>query len=287
MKKYMIIILCVCITFCFSACGSDQNNSLEQSGSSNVDTVSQLSSDNADSSSISNSINKIPPSENAQDNISLGNVIIFGDSYSTFEGWLPEGYSHSYSEDGYDGNEVIDVRDTWWYKLISETNSNLVMNNSWSGSTIGYTGYNGKDLSRSKSFIYRFQRLLNIGFFENNKVDTVIIFGGTNDSWSQAPVGELMFSDWEREDLYSVLPAICYYFNLVTESLPDARIVCLVNTDLDEKITDGMCKAAEHYGIEKITFETIDKQKGHPTIKGMEQISNGIIEYLNSTQSPT
>ena len=32
--------------------------------------------------------------------MSLGNVLIFGDSYSTFKGWLPEGFGYSYSEEG-------------------------------------------------------------------------------------------------------------------------------------------------------------------------------------------
>ena len=93
--------------------------------------------------------------------MNLQNVLIFGDSYSTFRDWIPEGFGYSYSEDRTDGNEVVRVEDTWWHRVITATDSKLIQNNSWSGSTIGYTGYNGQDLSESKSFIYRFKEIAN------------------------------------------------------------------------------------------------------------------------------
>lgn len=212
--------------------------------------------------------------------MNLQNVLIFGDSYSTFRGWIPEGFGYSYSEDRTDGNEVVRVEDTWWHRVITATDSKLIQNNSWSGSTIGYTGYNGQDLSESKSFIYRFKKLLSEGFFEENKIDTFFILGGTNDSWSHAPVGDLMYDGFEEKQLYSVLPAICYFFKMVKESLPDTKIYCLVNTYLDEKITAGMVTAAEHYGLEVIRFSHIDKWHGHPTIEGMREMSEEILKYL-------
>ena len=39
--------------------------------------------------------------------MSLGNVLIFGDSYSTFEGYVPEGYDVYYYKDGRSNGEVI------------------------------------------------------------------------------------------------------------------------------------------------------------------------------------
>jgi hypothetical protein len=209
------------------------------------------------------------------------NTIIFGDSYSTFRGHIPENYAVYYSETTHPETGVMDVSQTWWRLVCEAANLNLVMNNSWSGSTIGYTGYNGADLSTSKSFIYRFNRLIEDGFFEKNKIDTSFILGGTNDSWSHAPIGELKFDNFKNEDFYSVLPAICYFFKTAKETLPDSDIYCLVNTYLDEKITDGMKKAAEHYGIPTIEFPVIDKWHGHPTILGMKQIADGVIDFLN------
>lgn len=111
------------------------------------------------------------------------NIMIFGDSYSTYEGHIPAGYAVYYSGHRDNPPDVFDVKNTWWGRLIAETDSTLVQNNSWSGSTIGYTGYNNSDCSHSSSFIYRFEKLLAEGFFEEHKIDRLFVFGGTNDSW--------------------------------------------------------------------------------------------------------
>ena len=93
--------------------------------------------------------------------MNLGNVMIFGDSYSTYEGYVPEGYAVYYTGHREDEPNICDVNDTWWGRVLNETQSTLIQNNSWSGSTIGYTGYNNADCSRDSSFIYRFKKLFN------------------------------------------------------------------------------------------------------------------------------
>ncbi len=88
--------------------------------------------------------------------MSFNNVMILGDSYSTFKGYIPDGYAIYYSEEETDKTDVRNVTETWWHQLISETNSTLVLNNSWSGSTICYSGWHNTDSSQTHSFIYRF-----------------------------------------------------------------------------------------------------------------------------------
>jgi len=210
----------------------------------------------------------------------LKNVLIFGDSYSTFKGLIPEGYAVYYSADTHPESEVDTADKTWWMQLINETGSNLVMNNSWSGSTIGYTGYNGNDCSHTSSFICRLRTLKQQGFFEENDINTVFVFGGTNDSWSGAPLGELKFSDWEENDLYSVLPAIPYFLKTLKDTLPEADIYCLVNTGIKPEIIEGLKTASEKTGVKAISFEYIDKIGGHPTYKGMTDIKEQILKAL-------
>ena len=82
----------------------------------------------------------------------LGNIMIFGDSYSTYEGYIPEGYAKYYSGHRTGEPDVFDVKNTWWGRLIDATDANLLQNNSWSGSTIGYTGYDNRDCSKDSSF---------------------------------------------------------------------------------------------------------------------------------------
>ena len=209
------------------------------------------------------------------------NTLIFGDSYSTFKGYIPEGYAAYYSENERPETDVTKVTQTWWHQVVQEAKFNLVLNNSWSGSTVGYTGYNNTDCSKSSSFIYRLKQLIEKGFFAKNQIDTVFVFGGTNDSWSNAPLGETKHSDWEEKDLFSVLPALCYFLNLIKQTLPQAKIYCLINTEIKPEIAACMKDACAKYNITPITFGIIDKRCGHPTIQGMKDIKNSVLSVLN------
>jgi hypothetical protein len=170
----------------------------------------------------------------------------------------------------------MECKETWWGRLLAVTGDNLLLNDSWSGSPVCYTGYNGVDCSKSSSFIYRINKLESEGFFRDNKLDTVLIFGGTNDNWANAPIGEMKYSDWNKEELYNVLPAICYFINRVKELAPVARVVCIINTELKNVVTDGFINACGHYGVEYVKLSDIDKMNGHPSIKGMESIKEQI-----------
>ncbi len=208
------------------------------------------------------------------------NALIFGDSYSTFEGWMPLGYATYYNPEDTFKSGVSDVSETWWHQVVTEANLNLVLNNSWSGSTIGHTGYDNLDCSNSSSFIYRLRKLIDEGFFEENKIDTVFVFGGTNDSWSNAPLGEEKLSDWEEKDLFCVLPAIGYFFEFLRETLPDSEIYCIINTEIKEEIAACLKEASERNSIATVTFETIDKVNGHPTLQGMKDIKNAVLKAM-------
>ena len=210
------------------------------------------------------------------------NIIIFGDSYSTFENFVPDGYAVYYSENERPETDVTKVEQTWWHQVVKNAALNLILNNSWSGSTIGYTGYDNVDCSKSSSFIYRLKQLIENGFFVENKIDTVFVFGGTNDSWSNAPLGEIKYSGWEEKDLFSVLPAVCYFLNLLKETLPQTKIYCLINTEIKPEIASCMENACEKYHITPITFNSIDKKCGHPTIQGMKNIKSSVLNALNN-----
>ena len=212
----------------------------------------------------------------------LGNIMIFGDSYSTYEGHIPAGYAVYYSGHREKEPDVYDVKNTWWGRLLAATESTLVQNNSWSGSTIGYTGYNNADCSHSSSFIYRFEKLASEGFFDNNKIDTLFVFGGTNDSWSNAPLGELKYEGIEQKDLFCVLPAVSYFAKRLRETLPDTGIVFIGNCDIKSEITDSMKQVCEKYELEYVALSGVDKVNGHPTERGMNDITEQVLAALNA-----
>ena len=208
------------------------------------------------------------------------NTLIFGDSYSTFDTYIPEGYASWYFPHEQPETDVSKVSQTWWYQVVEEANLNLILNNSWSGSTICYTGYNNVDCSQTHSFIYRLHCLINEGFFAVNDIHTVFVFGGTNDNWSDAPLGSIQYDQYRKEDLYCVLPAICYFFKTLRNTLPHAKIYCLINTDLKSEIVDCFEQACHTYHITKIAFNRIDKREGHPTIQGMQDIKQQVLAAL-------
>ena len=215
----------------------------------------------------------------------MSRLVIFGDSYSTHKDYIPEGYAHYYCTEGRDVSQpVTKMRpdETWWWQFIERTGASLVRNDSWSGSTIGYTGYLG-DCSTSSSFIYRYRQLAQMNFFAENKVDTIIVFGGTNDSWSNAPLGEVKYSDFCESDLYFVLPAISYFMITLKKDNPDARIIFIGNAGIKDEILDCMKNTAEKFGVKFIGLCDVDKIEGHPTVLGMKQMYEQIIGYFEQT----
>ncbi len=209
----------------------------------------------------------------------IGNVFILGDSYSTFKGHIPEGFDFWYSEAESPNTDVRKVEETWWHQLLAETESNLVRNCSFSGTTVCNTGYDGADC-REISFIGRVEKLASKGFFEENRIDTFFIFGGTNDSWAGAPLGELMYENHSEEELYKVLPAFCHLLSRVKAVAVGARIICMINCDIKDEITEGFKIACERLGVECVALKEISKSGGHPNIRGMIQIKDQVMEKL-------
>lgn len=209
------------------------------------------------------------------------NFSILGDSYSTYQGWIPEGYLSWYKNNGKneETNNVKSVTNTWWWQLSKETKMNLLFNSSFSGSTICNTTYGGKDGSES-SFVTRMKKDLGEGRFLECKPDIIFIFGGTNDSWANSPVGELKYENWISEDLKKILPAFCYMLDYLKLWNPQARIINITNTDLGSTITNGMKTACEYYGIENLLLKNIEKESGHPNIAGMNAIKEQILSIL-------
>ena len=207
-------------------------------------------------------------------------ILIIGDSYSTFEGHIPEGYAPYYYIGGQEGPDVTKVEETWWHQLMIETGSKLVLNNSWSGSTICYRGYDNADVSETYSFIYRLNKLEKDGFFEQNEIDTLFIFGGTNDDWIGIELGEESYDEVDKESLFTILPAICTISRRAREILPNAKIYHILNTNFRKELYDCFENAGKRYDIKVIKLHDIDKEWGHPTIKGMEQIKDQILNNL-------
>ncbi|MBR5199899.1 MAG: hypothetical protein IKW20_08780 [Bacteroidales bacterium] len=198
---------------------------------------------------------------------------ILGDSYSTFEGYIPEGNACWYFTTPHGENDVTNVEQTWWHIFAKQNGYELLLNDSYSGSTICNTGYDGADYS-DRAFI---TRMFNV---TAGNPDLIIVFGGTNDSWANAPIGELKYNDWTSSDMYSCLPSCCFMLEHLTAVAKDAQIVFLINSELKEEITEGIIEACKHYGVQSLLLKDIDKIWSHPSVKGMSQISEQLSAFI-------
>lgn len=200
---------------------------------------------------------------------SAKSVSILGDSYSTFEGYLtPDtNFIWYYVVPEKKRTDVTSATETWWYQFIKENGYKLCVNNSFSGATICYTGYNKQDYS-DRSFI---TRMNNLGC-----PDIIFIFGATNDSWAKSPVGEFKYGGWAKADLYSFRPAMACLLSKMKERYINTKLYFILNDGLSPEVTSS-CKAiCQHYDVKCIELSGIDKKSGHPSIKGMSQINEQI-----------
>ena len=202
-------------------------------------------------------------------------VAVLGDSYSTFLGYIPQGNAFWYSARPQGDNDVVKVEDTWWHQFCTKNGYELTLNESWSGSTICNTGYNAQPCP-TWSFI---ARMKNIVAGEDDP-DLILICGGTNDSWANSPIGELKFGDWTSEDLGSYLPACCYMLDYLRREAPEAKIVCVVNSELKPEITKGQFDACAHYGAHALLLKDVDKILGHPSVAGMTAMCDQVSEFV-------
>ena len=165
------------------------------------------------------------------------------------------------------------VEETWWYRFINEHGLQLERNNSYSGSTVCNTGYEKADYS-DRSFITRMDNLGN--------PDILLVFGGTNDSWAGAPIGEYKYEDWTKAELYSFRPAFCRLMDYLTRNYPQTKIYNITNTELSDAVTNSMDEICRHYGVTNIRLHDVDKQWGHPSVQGMKSISEQVALFVIS-----
>ena len=107
------------------------------------------------------------------------------------------------------------------------------------------------------------------------------IFGATNDSWANAPIGEFVWSDWTPEQLKSFRPALAYMLSHVKDRYPNTDIVYLINDGLKPEITSSIIEACNRYSIPYIELKEIDKTAGHPNRHGMRQIADQVKANLS------
>ncbi|MGI5977856.1 MAG: SGNH/GDSL hydrolase family protein [Candidatus Limivicinus sp.] len=212
----------------------------------------------------------------------IGNVFIMGDSYSAFDGCTTAENIFYYPRAGEKEMDVDRKEQMWFDIVLREQGGQLVLNNSVSGSTVCNTGYDGEDYPHS--FVRRTEKYCSSGFFSSRRIDTVFVFGGTNDSWAGSPLGEIKYGGWTDGDKYRSLPAFSYVLCSLKKALPAAHIIPILNCDINEELRTAYREIAEHFELRCVSLHNISKVGGHPNAEGMRQIAAQVTEVLESIE---
>ena len=196
-------------------------------------------------------------------------ISILGDSYSTFKDCIPKGNACWYPR--LHRNDVKKAEECWWHLAITALGGKLEKNESWSGSTICFTGYKGVNASKS-SFVTRASRLGN--------PDLILICGATNDSWANSPIGEYKWADWTEKDLFSFRPAMAKMLYDIKKQYPKARVFFVLNSQLKPVINESVHTVCKYYNVPCVDLKNIDKQSGHPSAAGMKAMAGQVVEAV-------
>ncbi len=200
-------------------------------------------------------------------------VSVLGDSYSTFQGYIPEeNEPWYYTPADTSRTDVDNVTQTWWWQVINQAGCLIEKIDSYSGATVSYHGYDNQDYS-ARSFITRLPRL--------GSPDVIFIFGGTNDDWAGAELGDYKYDNFTRADFYTYRPALANLLQQAKERYPNVKIFCLINDAISKDFIESSKVICDHYDIPYIELKDIDKKQNHPTVKGMRSIAEQVLTFIN------
>ena len=259
--RYLLLLFAFCT---FAACGSDSESTPAPTPEQPTPT----------------------PEPEAPFTLQDKKIAILGDSYSTYGGWIPEGYLSWYGIGGVDGNnssknDVNSVEQTWWHLLMTHYDCTLLINSSYSGSPVCYTGYktdsNPTGDERATAFITRMKSDLAASKVQP---EVILILGGTNDHYASAPSGEIKYEGWSEEDLNAFFPAFAYMLDYLTKTHPNARVINIQNDCFSAAESEAIATITAHYKVQNILLTNIkgsaNLQGGHPTRATMARIAEQV-----------
>ncbi len=191
---------------------------------------------------------------------------IIGDSISTYNHYIPSGYSYFYP---YPTADLYSVNQTWWMRVINSLGAGLFVNNSYSGSCVC-----GNNASSSQN-PERIAKLV-----ENNQTpDYIIILMGSNDA--HAKYNNEMFEQ-AYEKMIREIEKVAPNAKLILCTLPKSN---LYTDEVRFGYNEIIRNLALKYNQILVDLETTDitgalVDSAHPNNSGMEIISDAILNGL-------
>ncbi len=148
-------------------------------------------------------------------------VSILGDSISTFQGWIPEGYACFYPDPD---NDIKDVSQTWWMQVIQNTGMRLLVNGSLSASTVC-----GDSRAENSGAGCSSNRIVDLMGNTGTVPDVILVYMGINDFFHSIDLGSFSGAAAHRNDHY--IWDFTEGYELMLQKLqavyPTSRIYCM------------------------------------------------------------
>lgn len=202
-------------------------------------------------------------------------ITLIGDSISTYEGWIPEGYANYYPQGAIDS-----VEKTYWYLLCSMLNASI-QNLSYAGSTV--TNQNVPEVN-----LYKRIPLV------NSDSSLIIIALGVNDKQKEDNVGEYDYNKKIEEYDESIFTEA--YIKAVRTLMQlhpsaDLLLVAMASSNSMPNRTAAIKEIAKHYDLMFFDARSCYGGSVHPDIDAtdngteMKNIADGIFNCISSNVS--
>lgn len=236
-------------------------------------------------------------------------LAIYGDSISTYAGYIPDGNATYYTGSN---AGVTNVNQTWWKEVVDALGYNLLVNNSWSGRAVSsirdsWTGH-------TTDAGYKQDNIDVLG--SNGTPDVIIIKLGINDFNSDCYLGDYTGTTELPETVTTFSDAYAVMLQRIQTTYPLAKIYCCTLMSCERSGSTGFpeingnnesigewnerirllanafgCSVLDHNSC-GITYNNLSEYMGdynsgtgqglHPNYKGMALIANETIHEIDN-----
>lgn len=197
------------------------------------------------------------------------NFSFIGDSISTYQDYVPEGYATFYP---YPTADVTDVNLTWWMQVCNKIGASMYINNSYSGSCVATSG------SSSSSNVDRLKELV----VNEKSADVIIIFMGNNDANPNSGITDSLFNERYRMMIDYIYDLCGEDVEIILCTLPTSKLYTEARKTSFNAIIE---KIANDYKLDVVDFASMDLiphlvDSAHPETSGMTAMANKVVEEL-------
>ena len=223
-------------------------------------------------------------------------VAIYGDSVSTYEGYI-NGVDGDSKHMAYYSNQQMSMSETWWARVINSKGWRLLANDSIRNTRVTWDGTtNDNERIGQKYYMAGDYRTNSVG--SKGVPDKILIFAGINDIYAdEVSIGSVSSATSNNDSVFA--NAYNSMIKKLKSKYPNADIVCIIpyipkyqtnSTVLRaNQIGDVITGIAKNNNLKYVDLRTInfaneDFLEGiHPSSSGMEKIASAVARSIPLT----